>query len=121
MNISQQDRDLLSHLEESLWRPKTRFDRTYMESVFANDFFEFGRSGKIYTRTACLDEVERQEIHAKFPLEKFKVHFVSTDTALVTYISEIREKTVLRANRSSLWVKIDGKWKLRFHQGTPAE
>lgn len=120
MNISKHDQELLLQLEKSLWQEKTRFDRVFMENVLAEDFFEFGRSGKIYTRLECL-EVESQEIHAKFPLENFMVHYVDDATALTTYISEIREKTLLRANRSSLWVKIKGIWKLRFHQGTPTQ
>jgi hypothetical protein len=35
-------------LEESLWRPQTRFDREYTDNILAPDFFEFGRSGRVY-------------------------------------------------------------------------
>jgi hypothetical protein len=42
------DADELKRLETSLWQPETRFDRTYMESIFSPDFLEFGRSGRTY-------------------------------------------------------------------------
>ena len=59
-----------------------------------------------------------QTIGAKIPLEKFEVHDVADTVKLVTYISEVGPEK-LRANRSSLWVKHNDIWRLRFHQGTP--
>jgi hypothetical protein len=40
--------DQLRPLEESLWRAQTRFNREYMDNIFSPDFFEFGRSGRVY-------------------------------------------------------------------------
>lgn len=105
-------------LEQSLWQNKTRFNKEYMEKIFHEDFFEFGRSGKTYTRAECLN-VESQEILAKIPLENFKVHEINEHTVLITYISEVTYDTLQRGNRSSLWVKQNNEWLLRFHQGTP--
>jgi len=48
-----------------------------------------------------------------------RVHAVTADVALLTYVSEARFDTLERANRSSLWVREGGRWRLRFHQGTP--
>lgn len=118
MTISQHERDELRSLEESLWREETRFNKGYMNKLLAEDFFEFGRSGKIYSRSDCL-EVEKQAINAKLPLEKFRIHQVSENTVLITYISEVTYNSVQRANRSSLWARNTEGWKLRFHQGTP--
>ena len=120
MTMLQRDHDELKSLEESLWREETRFNKGYMDKLLAKDFFEFGRSGKIYSRSDCL-EIERQPIIAKLPFEKFCLHRVSKSTVLVTYISEVMYGSVQRANRSSLWVKDSEGWKLRFHQGTPCE
>jgi len=51
-------------LEESMWRAETRFDRGYVERLLHPDFFEFGRSGRVWlpshaspghlTRYACV-------------------------------------------------------------------
>lgn len=118
MTISNEDYNEFMKLEESLWRSETRFDDDYMNKVLAPDFFEFGRSGRIYKREDTLG-VPSQEINGKLPLRDFQVHSIDTNTVLVTYVSEVTDGEVEVGNRSSLWSKIDGVWKLRFHQGTP--
>ena len=115
---SDEKRERLYELEESLWRPETRFDREYMEELLTDDFFEFGRSGQIYSREEVLS-VPTQEIDIDLPLEDFEVHEVSEGVVLVTYVSEVQYEELEVGNRSSLWVKRDGRWRLRFHQGTP--
>lgn len=107
----------LERLETSLWRTETRFDRAYMESVLTADFFEFGRSGRTYSREATLS-FESAKIEAD--LRDFRVLAVTDDVRLVTYVSEVRsDASVELANRSSLWVRAGSSWLLRFHQGTP--
>lgn len=106
----------LRGLEESLWESAARFDPTHMEQVLHPDFLEFGRSGRTYTRSECL-AMERTEILAE--LRDFVVHPVDHDTVLVTYVSVVRGATPQVSNRSSLWLRKDGRWLLRFHQGTP--
>jgi hypothetical protein len=107
-------------LEEALWRPETRFDRTWMDRTLAPDFFEFGRSGRIYDRDGVISSPE-EPIAATFPLESFAIHFVTADVLLATYVSRvIHNGEEVVGNRSSLWSRCDGQWRLRFHQGTPA-
>ncbi len=118
MELSNIDYQELQKLEESLWVAETRFDRAYMERVLAPDFFEFGRSGRMYTREKSLS-APAQTINAKLPLRDFAVHLIAPDVALVTYVSEVMYETVELANRSSLWTKGEKGWQLRFHQGTP--
>lgn len=113
-----QDDDVLRELEESLWRPETRFDQAYMDRILAPDFFEFGRSGRRYTREDTLTTLPH-EIDARLPLENFAVHPIDSSVVLVTYVSEVRYEEVEVGNRSSLWSKTDAGWQLRFHQGTP--
>lgn len=118
MELSAADRNELQRLEESLWRPETRFDRAHMERMLAPDFFEFGRSGRTYDRAACL-AVERSALDVRLPLPGFRVVSLDADTALVTYVSEVRYDEVLLANRASVWSRTPAGWQLRFHQGTP--
>jgi hypothetical protein len=64
MEISNKDRETLERrLEEELWREETRFDRQRMSELLANDFFEFGRSGRVYQKQDTL-AVTRQQIEA---------------------------------------------------------
>jgi hypothetical protein len=112
--------DTLRELEESLWRPGTRFDRAHMDGTLHADFFEFGRSGRTYTRDQCLDAAP-----APFAatLHDFAVHPVVDGVAQATYVSEVHhgDDPTEYANRSSLWVREGDRWRLRFHQGTPVE
>lgn len=112
------EKHALEVLEESLWVSKTRFNKDYMESILDKNFFEFGRSGRTYTRDQCINTIP-QEINAKLPLENFNVHTIDENVRLVTYISEICDEEIKRANRSSLWIRRNGQWHLCFHQGTP--
>jgi hypothetical protein len=114
MSKSQEFRDL----EESMWRAETRFDRDYLERVLHPDFFEFGRSGRRWTREETM-AMESGEIDAVLPLTGFTVTELGQDTVLVTYLSIVWHGEVDYANRSSIWVRDGDAWRLRFHQGTP--
>lgn len=119
--LTYKDYEELRQLEESLWVAKTRFNREYMESVLAPEFFEFGRSGQTYTRERILTfpPEDQRIIDAKLPLKDFEVHLIKPDVVLVTYISERIVDRLEISNRSSLWVRTSAGWQLRFHQGTP--
>jgi hypothetical protein len=70
VEISKEDSERLRELEESLWQQQYRFDRPHMEATLAPDFFEFGRSGRVYRRDETLN-IETQPIHAVLPLPQF--------------------------------------------------
>ena len=119
MNLSRDDVEQLRVLEESLWRAETRFNRQLMERTFAEDFYEVGRSGRIYSLKACL-EVAPQPIDAVLPLPDFKARAISPDVAQVTYSSFVTyDGIVEKGRRSSIWCREAASWRLRFHQGTP--
>ena len=118
MKLSAEELQALRVLEEGLWRGEIRFDEERMEEVLAPDFFEFGRSGRIYSREDTLG-IPRQEIPATLPLVDFKARLLSDNVAQVTYTSIVHyEHGEERALRSSIWFRTDSGWKLRFHQGT---
>ena len=106
----------LIELERALWRAETRFDPEFMERTLAVDFLEFGRSGRVYQRADTLamtgDSIEATLRDIEFSL-------LSEDVALLTYVSEVQHEELDLANRASVWVRRDGRWQLRFHQGTP--
>jgi len=119
MELSDHDREILERLEEELWREETRFDVRRMDEILAEDFFEFGRSGRFYRREETL-AISRGPIDAVLPLPDFKARLLTEDLAQVTYNSAVTyEGVVLRARRSSIWSRRRKGWVLRFHQGTP--
>ena len=119
MKLSDHDRAILERLEEELWREETRFDLQRMEELLAEDFFEFGRSGRFYRREDTL-AVPRGPIAAVLPLPDFRARLLTQDLAQVTYSSAVTyDGAVLHARRSSIWSRARNGWVLRFHQGTP--
>jgi hypothetical protein len=117
--LSDEDRAELTRLEEDMWRPGTRFDRSFQESRFAQDFVEFGRSGRVYSRQEAV-VTDSRPINAQFPLQDLRIRLLGGAVAQVMYTSRVvREGIVEYARRSSIWSKTDAGWIMRFHQGTP--
>ncbi len=102
-----------------MWREQTRFDKAFMERALAPDFFEFGRSGRTYTRQQILDS-PREPFGAQLPLEDIRVRLLDANTVQLTYNSMVRYQGVVDAGRrSSIWSRSGNTWVMRFHQGTP--
>jgi hypothetical protein len=80
MNLTNEEHEHLRKLEEELWREETRFDRQRMDQVIAEDFFEFGMSGRFYRREDTL-AIPRQPIDAVFPLPNFQARLLAPDVA----------------------------------------
>ncbi len=116
--VSEKDRAELTWLEEAMWREQTRFDAAFMERTLAPDFFEYGRSGRIYTREQTL-AAPRGPIDVVLPLPRLAIRLLDAGTAQVTYDSIATcDGDVEFAHRSSIWSRTADGWVLRFHQGT---
>ena len=86
------------------------------KALLADGFLEFGASGRSWDKASM-----RQALAGAMPtppvdLEDFAVEVLADDVALVTY----RLGPPRPSNRSSVWVRRDGRWQVRFHQGTLA-
>jgi len=82
-------------------------------SLIADDFMEFGRSGRIWTKDSILGPLTTGPSSPPVEMEQFEAVELADNVALVTYHAAL-------AIRCSIWVKRDGRWQMRFHQGTPA-
>ncbi|WP_245458841.1 MULTISPECIES: DUF4440 domain-containing protein [unclassified Rhizobium] len=113
-------------LEEKLHRPEIRQSAGTLASLLAEGFVEFGSSGTIYddrddliTRLAA----ERTEVPSSLIVARdYAFRSISADAVLVTYrsIRQAEEDRPARhVLRSSIWQRIDGRWQMIFHQGTP--
>lgn len=117
--LSEEDFHELQTLEDALWRQETRYDPDFLERVLADDFFEFGRSGRTYVRQDTLSDPS-QPIDAVLPLPDFQARLLTPDIALVNYNSAVTYDGVVEyGRRTSIWHRTPDGWKLRFHQGTP--
>lgn len=110
---------LLIELEEALWQEKTRYNLEFQYKVFADDFFEFGNSGRIWSREELIFESD-EPINCLIPLDNFNIRSLSADVVQITYNSILTNYGIqTKSRRSSIWTKQNGEWQLRFHQGTP--
>lgn len=111
--------DLSEHLialEKSLHDPAVRSDKCMLEKLLDSDFFEYGTSGKIWTREMTLEELTEkpQAIIHSFD---YNVRELTSSLCQVTYKTRRESFDVLR---SSLWRRHNDEWKMIFHQGTKA-
>lgn len=111
----------LTRLEEGMWTASSRYDPDFQEERFAHDFFEFGRSGRIYSREQIVRIASIENvIRAHFPLDGLSFRLLGEWIVQSTYNSHVEYDGIIEhARRSSIWVREAGVWKMKFHQGTP--
>ncbi|TAP43038.1 ribonuclease HI family protein [Arthrobacter sp. S39] len=107
--------ELVEGLERELLGPEVRGDIGRTGVLLHTDFMEIGSSGRVWTRDAMMMALE-EDPGERTDLEILGADRVGTGAVLLTYRSYARSGTILR---SSLWVLDNGRWRLRFHQGTP--
>lgn len=106
----------LRELEQRLLLPEVRRNRTAVSALLAEEFREFGSSGRIFDKQQILDLLG-SEPEQRMALEDFGAWMLSAEIALVTYRA-VRPGSGAASLRSSVWVRRDGRWQLIFHQGT---
>lgn len=111
----------LRKLEQSLLQPAVRRNRTRLMELLADEFQEFGSSGRVWTRKTIIDLLAKETAFVPPDIEEFECALLAPELALVTYrTARFDEKTGerLASLRSSIWSCATGEWKMRFHQGT---
>ena len=112
---SVQPEALVEELERELLGPLVRGDMGRTAVLLHPDFMEIGSSGRVWTRDAMMMALE-EDPGERTDIEILGADRIGAGAVLLTYRSFARSGTTLR---SSLWVVDGGRWRLRFHQGTP--
>ncbi len=110
--------DLKTHLialERRLHDPATRANPEAVANLLSAGFFEFGASGRVWSRETILHALATED-PAEITSRDYACQPLSPGVALLTYISETTQR---RALRSSLWRLEGEQWRMVFHQGTP--
>ena len=108
-------------LERTLWDPQSRNDPELVDRLLHPDYLEVGSTGRTWTRREILEPVG----HFTADLTELAATELVPGAVLVTYtsvvhdLSGIDEVTEGPVKRSSLWLHREGRWRLRYHQGTP--
>jgi ribonuclease HI len=104
--------------EELLLDNAVRNDAGMIAELLDANFVEFTSSGAQYRYSpgATFGDLEGVSY-----LERDSVTMtdLADDCKLLVYVnSRVCKNARIKSNRSSVWKKTDGKWKLVFHQGT---
>ena len=111
----------LRKLEESLLDLAVRRSGDRLREMLAEDFLEFGSSGRVWTRKTIIDLLAREKRFVPPAIVDFDCRLLSREVALVTYRTVRTDAETgehLESLRSSLWTRETGVWRMRFHQGT---
>jgi hypothetical protein len=111
----------LRKLEQSLLDSAVRRDGERLRQLLDDDFMEFGSSGRVWTRKSIIDLLAGETNFHPPQIEEFQCSLIGEKVALVTYRTVRVEAATgerLASLRSSIWVRRDGVWRMRFHQGT---
>jgi hypothetical protein len=110
----------LRDLEQQLLLPSVRGSRHVLASLLADDFREFGSSGRVFDKQSIMEAL-LVESPADISMVDFRIKMLSADVALITYRAIWRGAPDVQTSfslRSSLWVMRDDRWQIVFHQGT---
>jgi ribonuclease HI len=100
-----------------------RRDRAWpggLAALLDEAFVEVGASGRPWSRAevvAVLDVAPSSTV----ALHDLVVERLTEDVALVRFVTEEPGPTPRRARRASVWVRREGTWRLRYHQGTGSD
>ena len=122
------DADLLAELralEIALHRACVMGDIACVKALVHDDFRETGRSGKTWDKASLVQALESETVPSpSLHSQDYSLHTRTADSALLIFRSaDIATNGGLERHtlRSSLWTFANGKWQLRFHQGTACE
>jgi hypothetical protein len=106
-------------LELELLTSATRKNAERVSALLAEDFREFGSSGRVYSKK---DIISTLQLETPFIISAVDVEisWLAEHVALVTYKSMKNAQAAQSdsALRSSIWVKNGEQWNMVFHQGT---
>lgn len=112
-------------LETSLLKPEVRSSTKDLDMLLADDFLEFGSSGKVYDKKMILERLPKDtEISPiQFIVSDFQIKELDGNVILATFKTEKISTDIGRvtALRASIWKKVNGNWQIIYHQGTPTE
>jgi hypothetical protein len=120
MTPDERDSDLQLAIdgELRLLQAQTRQTPAEVAALLDPEFFEFGPSGRRWSRPAIIEMLASESSEAGEVAIALDVAAtrIGPGIVLVTYISESDER---RCYRSSIWRRTATGWRVLFHQGTP--
>lgn len=111
-------------LQQQVFQHVLRGEAEKLAALLTDDFTEISRAGVVYTRAEILVECVGEPSLASIDVEDFQLHRLSNTAILTTCKAHNRSTDGSisgHAVRSSVWVKLQERWLMRFHQATSRE
>jgi hypothetical protein len=115
-------RDELIAREPIFHRPEFGTARADFERMVVDDFWEVGASGRGYSRTYVLDELEKRHSAPHedvWEAGDFHCRELGPGYYLLTYT--LIQDAVRRTRRATIWQRTEASWRIVYHQGTIVE
>lgn len=109
----------LSAREPIFHHPEIGSSRADFERMVVDDFWETGASGRRYSKSFVLDELERRSSAPRQDVWEawgFHCRRLGADTYLLTYTLSQDKRRLTR--RATIWQSTADGWKVVYHQGT---
>jgi hypothetical protein len=113
--------DIASELaarEPLFHRPEFGTTRQDFDRMMAEEFWEVGASGQVYSRAFVLDTLEqrhREPVAEDLEVTNFGCQPLAADLFLATYTLNQSGRV---SRRASLWRQTPEGWQVVYHQGT---
>ena len=101
--------------------PQARASPEELARLLADDFLEFGSSGRVFDRQQVIATLPLQP-KEQFALTEFQVRLLAPTITLAMYRvvrSGEQHEAPQGSLHSSIWRWAGGRWQMVFHQGTP--
>ena len=117
--------DKLVEKEMQLHRYEFRTNKQAIAKLLHPDFLEVGKSGRTFNYQAIMGSMSVEKptdslVHS----QDYECIQLDENVVLVLYKSAVVERSGAVgdfAKRSSIWIKEESQWKLRYHQGTACD
>lgn len=114
--------DHILSLEILLVQPEVRASKEELNRLLADDFIEFGTSGKKHDKEHTVNQLPKtaSQYGGKHEISDFEINVLAPDYVHTTYRSDTTytDGEQKHAYRSSIWRKEGERWRMVFHQGT---
>ena len=114
----------LRKLEQTLHQSDIRHSADALDQLLHDEFMEIGRSGAIYTKPDIIASLTTATTPTTIWSGHYQLYQISQQTAQLIYQTARVDKDGRKSRwtwRSSMWVKHQETWQLRFHQGTAVD
>lgn len=105
-------------LEQRLLDPAVRADPVAVAELLTADFVEVGASGDRWDRASIVAALAASPA-SDADMREVGAVALADGVVLLTYLAETRGIPRVRSRRASVWVLTEGRWRMRYHQGTP--